>query len=348
MTRTVTSASVSVTTNRKAPVRRPWNVRGRSRRNRPGMRARRSTGRSALGEGVPDTPHRQDEHRRRRVVLDLVPQVADVDVYRLLVLVEGLVVAQELEQLRAGVDPPGSRGEVSEDLEFGRRQAHPPVAALDAPPLEIDEQVSVSDDAATDRVREVAIRAPEERLDPAHQLAQTERLRQVVVGTELEADHLVDLVITRGQDEDRHLGAGRPQAAEDLEAVHPRQADVEDDEIGRLACRDVEALLPGTGDGDLVALLLEGVLDATRDGMLVFDDEDGGCHAGMLHRQRRISAGSGHMVVATTRGTLADAIRAPRHSGPPASAARRPRHRIREVPTTWPPPERRLPPNIVS
>src|SRR3954465_7159630 len=242
MTRTVTSASVSVTTNRKAAVRRPWNVRGRSRRNRPGMRARRSTGRSALGEGVPDTPHRQDEHRRRRVVLDLVPQVADVDVDRLLVLVEGLVVAQELEQLGAGVDPPGSRGEVSEDLEFGRRQAHPAVATLDPASLEVDEQVAVADDAAADRVREIAVRATEERLDPAHQLAEAERLRQVVVRTELEADHLVDLVIARGQDEDRHLGPGRAQPAEDLEAVHPWQADIEDDEVGRLARRDLEAL----------------------------------------------------------------------------------------------------------
>src|SRR3954471_6870100 len=348
MTRTVTSASVSVTTNRKAPVRRPWNVRGRSRRNRPGMRARRSTGRSALGEGVPDTPHRQDEHRRRRVVLDLVPQVADVDVDRLLVLVEGLVVAQQLQQLRARVDPPWARGEVSQDLELRRRQADPAVAALDAPPLEVDEQVAVPDDAAADSVREVAVRATEERLDPTHQLAQTERLRQVVIRAELETDDLVDLIVTRRQDEDRHLGPRGAQPAEDLEAVHPGQADVEDHEVGRLARRDLEALLARAGDGDLVAFLLKGVLDATRDGMFVFDDEDGGCHAGMLHRQRRIPAGSGHMVVGTTRGTLADAIRAPRHSGPPASAARRPRHRIREVPTTWPPPERRLPPNIVS
>ena len=44
--------------------------------------------------------------------------------------------------------------------------------------------------------------------------------------------------------------------------------------------------LAGTGDRDLVALLLEGVLDAASDRVLVFDDEDGGCHAGMLHRRR--------------------------------------------------------------
>ena len=121
--------------------------------------------------------------------------------------------------------------------------------------------------------------AAQERLDPAHQLAQAERLGQVVVGAELEADDLVDLVVARRQDQDRHLGAGRAQAAEDLEAVDAGQADVEDDEVGRLVRRDLEALLAGAGDGDLVALLLEGVLDPARDGVLVFDDEDGGCHA---------------------------------------------------------------------
>ena len=83
-------------------------------------------------------------------------------------------------------------------------------------------------------VGEVAVRAPQERLDPAHQLAQPERLGQVVVGAELQADDLVDLVVAGRQDEDRRLGAGRAEPAQDLEAVDARQADVEHDEVGRL------------------------------------------------------------------------------------------------------------------
>src|SRR3954447_26001758 len=349
MTRTVTSASVSVTAKRNARVRRPGKVLGRSRRNRPGMRARRSTGRSALGEGVADTPHRQDERRGRRVVLDLVAQMAHVHVDRLLVLIERLVVAQELEQLRAGVDATWPRREVPQDLELRGCQADPAVAALDAPPLEVDEQVAVTDDAPADGIREVAVGAAQKCLDAAHQLAQAERLRQVVIRAELEPDDLVDLVVTRGQNEDRHLRAGRTEAPQDLEAIHPGQPDVEDHEVGRLARRDLEPLLPGACDRDLVPLLLEGVLDATRDRVFVFDDEDGGCHAGMLHRQRRMTARSAHVVIDTTRGTLADAIRAPRHTGPAGEPQpERPRHPNREVPTTWPPPERRSPPNIVS
>ena len=171
-----------------------------------------------------------------------------------------------------------------EDLELGRRQADPAVAALDAAPLEVDEQVAVADDAPTGGIGQVAVRAPQERLDPAHQLAQPERLGQVVVGSQLEPDDLVDLVVASGQDEDRHLRAGRAQAAEDLEAVHAGKPDIEHHEVRRLAGRDVEALLAGPGDRDLVALLLEGVLDPAGDGVFVLDDQDGGCHAAMLHR----------------------------------------------------------------
>ena len=76
-----------------------------------------------------------------------------MDVDRLLVLVERLVVAQELEQLAAGVDAARAAGQVAQDLELGRRQADAAVAALDAPPLEVDQQVAVADDPAAGRRR---------------------------------------------------------------------------------------------------------------------------------------------------------------------------------------------------
>src|SRR6476659_4647201 len=139
MTRTVTSSRVRATTAMKAPVRRPWKVRGRSRRSRSGTREGRSAGRSALGERVADTSHRQNEGGRRRVVLDLVAEMADVDVDRLLVLVERLVVAQELQQLPPRVHAARPGGEMAEDLELGRRQADPPIAPLDAAALEVDD-----------------------------------------------------------------------------------------------------------------------------------------------------------------------------------------------------------------
>src|SRR5579885_297484 len=76
-------------------------------------------GRSAFGEGVAHPPDGEDELRIGRIVLDLVAEMADVDVDGLLVLVEGFVVPDQLQELAPGEDPPRSGGEVAEDLELG-------------------------------------------------------------------------------------------------------------------------------------------------------------------------------------------------------------------------------------
>src|SRR5262245_44618258 len=276
-----TRPSVSATMPTNATVSRAWNVLGTSRFSPREMdRPDRS---SALGEGVTDTAHRLDERWRGGIVLDLVAQVAHVDVDRLLVLVEGLVITQELQQLASRVHAARPRREVTQDLELRGGQADPALAALDAPALQVDHEVAVADDPAAGGVGEVAVGPTEECLDPAHQLAEAVRLRQVVVGAQLEADHLVDLVVAGGQDEDRRLRAGGTEPAEHLEAVDPGQPDVENHEIRGLVRREVEALFAAAGDRDLVALLLQRVLDAARDGELVFDDEDRGAHGAGLY-----------------------------------------------------------------
>jgi hypothetical protein len=104
---------VSAVTPANASVSRAWNVRGMTRR--PGRSLRRSEPdpaagvASALGEGVAGSPHGQHELGLRGVVLDLVPEMADVHVDRLLVLVECLVVAEQLQELAPRDGPAGSR-----------------------------------------------------------------------------------------------------------------------------------------------------------------------------------------------------------------------------------------------
>src|SRR6185369_647911 len=149
---------------------------------------------------------------------------------------------------------------------------------LDPPPIEIDQEVVMADDASADGVGEVAVGASEHRLDPAQELAQPEWLGEVVVGPELQADDLVDLFIPGREHEDGRLRAGRAEPPQDLEAVHARQADVEEDQVGSGGGGQLEAFLAGPRERDLVALLLEGVLEPARDGVLVFDDQDRGCH----------------------------------------------------------------------
>ena len=167
---------------------------------------------------------------------------------------------------------------MTEYLELGRGEADPSVAALDAPPLEVYHEVAMAQDAPTGRIGEVAVRPSEQGLDPAEQLAKAVRLRQVIVRAELEADHLVDLVVPRREHEDRHLAAGRADPTQDLEAIDARKADIEHDQIRRLARGDLQPLFAGARDPDVVALLLERVLDAARDRIFVLDDQDGRTH----------------------------------------------------------------------
>src|SRR6476659_1397418 len=79
-----------------------------------------------------------------------------------------------------------------------------------------------------------ALGTAEDRLDPSRQLARRERLRDVVVGAELEAGDAVRLLVAGSEHDDRNLRAGADLAA-DFEAVHAGQADVEHDETHRLA-----------------------------------------------------------------------------------------------------------------
>ena len=80
--------------------------------------------------------------------------------------------------------------------------------------------------------------------------------------------------IARGEDQHRLLAAGRAQALQPRESVHPGEADVEDDD------RDI-----GNFDGGLgalgarhrihdVAFAAQRIREAAREQRIVFDDED--------------------------------------------------------------------------
>ena len=122
---------------------------------------------------------------------------------------------------------------MAQELELRGGQVDALGAALDAPSLQVDDQVLVPDLAATGRVREVAVGAPQERLDAAHQLPQPERLGQVVVRTQLQADDLVHLLVARREHQHGRLGARRAQPAQHLEAIDAGQPDIQEDEVRR-------------------------------------------------------------------------------------------------------------------
>ena len=76
-------------------------------------------------------------------------------------------------------------------------------------------------------------RAPQQHFDARHELAHRERLAQVVVGADLQSEHAIELVFARRDEDDRQRLRARAQPPAQLEAVDPRQADVENRQIGQ-------------------------------------------------------------------------------------------------------------------
>ena len=117
-------------------------------------------------------------------------------------------------------------------------------------------------------------RAAQLGLDARQQLDHLERLGDVVVGAELQADHLVDHLAARGQHDDRRLDAALAQLLADVEAVQPRQHHVEEDEIERLAGGALEAALAVGARFDRVALAREPVGQRQHQAGLVLDQQE--------------------------------------------------------------------------
>ena len=117
--------------------------------------------------------------------------------------------------------------------------------------------------------------AAQRRLHAAAELAQRERLGDVVVGAELEAEDLVDLLGLRGEHDDRH-GAARAQAPAHLEAVEPGHHHVEHDEVERRLAEARQRLPAVDRLHDLVAVLAQRVAEQRLDRLLVVDEQDAG------------------------------------------------------------------------
>jgi hypothetical protein len=96
--------------------------------------------------------------------------------------------------------------------------------------------------------------AAQQGAQPRLQLAQRERLDQVVVGAGVEAlDAVVDGV-ARGEHEHRRAVAGLAHAPADLEAVDAGHADVEHHGVGRRDGQRSSAAAPSAASVDVVAL----------------------------------------------------------------------------------------------
>ena len=128
----------------------------------------------------------------------------------------------------APVQIPGPMpGETRQQLEFGRRQVDRGAVALHPHLRPVDRQIG--DGEHRPAVGFVS-GAPQNGGNPGGKLAGTEGFGDVVVRADFEAAQPVTLVDAGCQHDDRHVRLA-PERPGDLEAVEPRQPEIEDDEI---------------------------------------------------------------------------------------------------------------------
>ncbi len=110
--------------------------------------------------------------------------------------------------------------------------------------------------------------------DGVERLVQVERLGQVVERAPFDRLDRRAQVAERRDDDDRCVLGQLPQLAQRGQAVHPGQANVEDDGIEVLLGGQGEGVLGGRGDGDAMAFLGQGALQRPADGFFIIDDQD--------------------------------------------------------------------------
>ena len=168
----------------------------------------------------------------------------------------------------------GRRRERVEEPPLGRREVHERIPALHRPGGDIHHQILIDEHRAGGLGR----RSTQERANPRQQLRRAERLRQVVVGAEVERRDLVLLRIADRQDQDRDP-ARPPDLATRREPVDVGEVQVQHDEVGLVVQDGAEGRPPIARRPHDVAARGERALHGPQDlGLVVHDEDDGTAH----------------------------------------------------------------------
>lgn len=125
-----------------------------------------------------------------------------------------------------------------------------------------------------------ALAAPQECLDPDHELLEIEGLGEVVVGAGVEAADLVLGAAEGREHQDGDLGGAlvAPQALTEGETVDLGEHQVEQDHIGAVLNGKGLALDAVSGPLDIEAAVLKVSGDEIEHVAVIFDEQDGGLH----------------------------------------------------------------------
>ena len=163
-------------------------------------------------------------------------------------------------------------GQVAEEVELPRGEGDGATRDPRLPASGVDLDSADGDDVG--RLAAGAFGAAQDGFHPGDDLARRERLGDVVVGAQLEAEHAVDLGAARGEHDHGHVDAAAAELPADVPAAHPGHHDVEQHEVGCVAQGEREGVLAVRGRDGLIALEAQIVLEAAYDLRLVVRDQD--------------------------------------------------------------------------
>ena len=193
-----------------------------------------------------------------------------------------VVAPDAVEDLLARQGEPGTFGQEAQEVELLGGELDRSVGDQHFAPARVDGHRTGLHDLG----RSGAVDPAQHRLDASDELGGGERLGEVVVAAELEAEHAVDLAVARGEEDHRDL-RGLAQPTAHLQPVDVGQTDVEHDEAGPVRADRLEARFAGRRLEHPVPVAGEVEVDEIGDVGLVVDDDDGSpFHGAMVARHR--------------------------------------------------------------
>jgi len=132
------------------------------------------------------------------------------------------------------------------------------------------------------RVIVVRLGAPQYSPDSGLKFAWVERLRQIVVSTELQADNAIDVIATRRQHDHRHLALDA-DPLEHIQSTHARQHDVENQQVENTLGECFDAILARLTDRYPQPVFAQKLGQHAAQFLVVVDQENAGKFCLLVH-----------------------------------------------------------------
>ena len=109
--------------------------------------------------------------------------------------------------------------------------------------------------------------------DPGQQLVRAEGFGQIVVSPQVQGVHLVSLMRPGGDHHHRQTGPA-PKLSQNVQTVHVRQTQVQNDQVRAMGGDHGQCFRPGTGLHGFIAVGVQYGGDEVRNALLIFNHQN--------------------------------------------------------------------------